>query len=183
MLTPYLHSGGNLAAVLALKSGETSFEPPLPTPMSLQLLIVPCLDLTASDAPGGRWESNKYAPMLSPGRMNWFKTMYFRSENEWSEWEASPLLAPDELLRKAPRAWIGAGEMDILCNEAQAYAERLNSCGVEAECIVYKGGTHINFGLDSACSIRSCTQEMFTDLAVTKIHFKIKRVSLEIIQG
>ncbi|KAE9409907.1 hypothetical protein BT96DRAFT_984246 [Gymnopus androsaceus JB14] len=143
-------AGGNLATVLALKSAEASFDPPLPAPMALQLLIVPSLDQTATEAPGGRWESNKHAPMLSPARVNWFKGMYFRSEKEWLEWEASPLLAPEDLLRKAPKAWIAAGEMDILCNEAKAYAEKLNSLGVEAECVVYKGGTHISLILDGA---------------------------------
>lgn len=105
--------------------------------------------------------------MLSPGRVNWFKGMYFHNENDWLRWEASPLLAPKELLKKAPKAWIGAGEMDVLCNEAQAYAEELNSCGVEATCVVYKGGTHLNFLLDSACSRCSCAQRMFPDLGVT----------------
>ncbi|KAE9409908.1 hypothetical protein BT96DRAFT_1012215 [Gymnopus androsaceus JB14] len=148
-----LSAGGNLATIIALKSAEASFDPPLPAPMAIQLLIVPTLDQTATEAPGGRWESNKHAPMLSPARMNWFKSMYFRSEKDWLEWEASPLLAPEDLLRKAPKAWIAAGEMDILCNEARAYAEKLNSLGVEAECVVYKGGTHISLILDDLLTI------------------------------
>lgn len=148
-------SGGNLAAVLALKSVEASFDPPLPAPMALQLLIVPTLDQTATDAPGGRWESNKHAPFLGPTEMNYFKRSYFRNQEDWLQWEASPLFAPEVLLKKAPKAWIGASERDILCSEAQAYAEKLNKCGVEAECVVYKGGTHINFFLDRECLLFS----------------------------
>jgi acetyl esterase/lipase len=143
-----ISAGGNLAAVLALKAVENSFTPPLPKPMALQLLIVPSVDLTATDAPGGRWELNKHAPFLSPTRVNWFKGMYLPDEDDWLKWEASPLLAPEELMKKAPKAWIAAGECDVLCNEAEAYAEKLKKCGVEAECVVYKGGTHINFALD-----------------------------------
>jgi len=142
-------AGGNLAVVIALKSAEASFDPPLPAPMALQLLFAPTIDQTASDGPGGRWESNKHAPFLWPEHMEWFKSMYFRSEEDWLKWEASPLLAPEELLKKAPKAWIGAGEMDILCNESEAYAEKLIKCGVEAECVIYKGGTHLNFMLDN----------------------------------
>lgn len=76
--------------------------------------------------------------------------MYFRNEEDWLKWEASPILAPQALLQKAPRAWIAAGEVDVLCNEAEAYADKLRKCGVEAECVVYKGGTHVNFALDGA---------------------------------
>ncbi|KAF9069074.1 alpha/beta hydrolase fold-domain-containing protein [Rhodocollybia butyracea] len=143
-----LSAGGNLAAVLALKSVEETFAPPLPAPLALQLLFVPSLDQTASAAPGGRWESNRHAPFLTLSRIAWFKEMYFLTENDWSKWEASPILAPNELLAKAPKTWIGAGELDILCNEAEAYAERLRECGVDAECVVYKGGTHVNFMID-----------------------------------
>ncbi|KAF5379588.1 hypothetical protein D9757_009281 [Collybiopsis confluens] len=143
-------AGGNLAAVLALKSVEDSFTPPLPHPLRLQLMTAPVLDMTATEASGGRWERNKHAPFLTPDRTRWSKGMYFRSEEEWLKWEASPILAPEKLLKKAPKAWIAAAEIDILCNEAEAYAEKLRNCGVEAECVVYKGGSHINFVLDGA---------------------------------
>jgi acetyl esterase/lipase len=109
------------------------------------------VDQTATAAPGGRWESNKHAPFLTLSRVAWFKEKYFVTEDDWLKWEASPIFAPNELLAKAPKAWIGAGELDILCNEAEAYAERLRECGVDAECVVYKGGTHINFMIDGAC--------------------------------
>src|SRR5579875_3494857 len=105
MIHPGQCRGGNLAAVLALKSAEDSFIPPLPTPMAIQLLMTPTLDQTATDAPGGRWEPNKYAPFVPPAWMNWAKSLYFRTEEDWLEWEASPLLAPEDLLKKAPRAW------------------------------------------------------------------------------
>ncbi|KAJ3878666.1 alpha/beta hydrolase fold-domain-containing protein [Lentinula edodes] len=143
-----LSAGGNLAAVLALKSTEDSFTPTLPAPLALQLLIVPSLDLTATDAPGGRWESNKHAPFLPPARVNWFKKMYVPNDKDCLKWEVSPLLAPEVLVRKAPKTWIAAGELDVLCNEAEAYAEKLRQCDVQAECVVYQGGTHLNFMLD-----------------------------------
>ncbi|KAE9389382.1 hypothetical protein BT96DRAFT_1025068 [Gymnopus androsaceus JB14] len=93
-------AGGNLAAVLALKSAEDSSNPPLPAPMALQLLIVPTLDQTATDAPSGRWESNKYAPMVPPAWMNWAKSLYFRTEDDWLEWEASPLFGSRGIAEK-----------------------------------------------------------------------------------
>ncbi|KAE9386180.1 putative lipase [Gymnopus androsaceus JB14] len=144
-----ISAGGNLAAVLALKSAQTSFNPPLPKPMLLQLLLAPAVDQTATDAPGGRWERNKHAPILPSALIKLFKEMYLRNEDDKLNWEASPLLAPEEVLRRAPKAWIGVGEMDVLCNEAEAYAEKLNKCGVETDCVVYGGGTHAVFLLDS----------------------------------
>lgn len=116
--------------------------------MALQLLIAANVDQTSTDAPGGRWESNKHSPFLWPAVVSHFKGLYFRSEEDWLLWEASPILAPESLLKKAPKAWIGVGELDVFCNEDQAYAEKLNKYGVEAECVVYKGGTHANIFLD-----------------------------------
>lgn len=144
-----MYRGANIAAVLALKSAQASFDPPLPKPMLLQLLLTPIFDQTATDAPGGRWESNKHAPILPPASVYQFREMYLRNEDDRLNWEAAPLLAPEDVFKKAPRAWIGVGEMDVLCNESEAYAEKLNKCGVEAECVVYKGGTHVIFLLDS----------------------------------
>lgn len=83
--------------------------------------------------------------------MYWFKDMYFQTEDDWLKWEASPLFAPEDLLKKAPKTWIAAQELDILCNEDEAYAKRLRECGVDAECVVYKGGMHLSFGFDGEC--------------------------------
>ncbi|KIK54915.1 hypothetical protein GYMLUDRAFT_176396, partial [Collybiopsis luxurians FD-317 M1] len=141
-------SGGNLAAVLALKAVDDSFTPPLLKPLKLQLLIGPSVDQTATDSPGGLWESNKHAPYLPPTAVNWLKGMYFRNEEDWVKWEASPLLAPEKLIQKAPKAWIAAADVDILCNEAEAYAKKLNECGVNAKFVVYKGATYLTFLLD-----------------------------------
>ncbi|KAE9388424.1 hypothetical protein BT96DRAFT_968092 [Gymnopus androsaceus JB14] len=146
-------AGGNLAAVLAIKSAQTSFNPPLPKPMLLQLLLVPPVDQTSTDAPGGRWEGNKHAPILPSVLMNRAKERYLRNEEDRLNWEASPLFAPEEVLRKAPKAWIGIGEMDILCDEGEAYAEKLKRCEVETECVVYGGGTHAVFLLDRILKI------------------------------
>ncbi|KAF5379553.1 hypothetical protein D9757_009278 [Collybiopsis confluens] len=141
-------AGGNLAAVLALKSVEDSFTPPLPIPLKLQLLLAPSVDQTATDAEGGFWEPNKHAPYLSPAVINWLKDMYFQSEEDWSKWEASPLLAPEELIKKAPSAWVAAADVDVLRDEAEAYAKRLNESGVPAKFVVYKGAAHLTFVLD-----------------------------------
>jgi len=69
-------------------------------------------------------------------------------ETDWSNWDASPNLAPPELLAKSPKTWIAAGELDILCQEAESYGTQLKELGVEAEVHIYKGSTHSLLVLD-----------------------------------
>ncbi|KIK67689.1 hypothetical protein GYMLUDRAFT_36420 [Collybiopsis luxurians FD-317 M1] len=147
-------SGGNLAAILALKAAEPTFTPPLPSPLVLQLLIVPVTDNTATDSPGGLWEENKHTPWLSPDRMNWFKDNYFANKEDWTKWDASPIFAPQELLTKTPNAWIGVGELDILRDEGVKYGEKLKEAGVkEVEIAVYKGGPHPIMAMDGVVKL------------------------------
>ncbi|THU97426.1 hypothetical protein K435DRAFT_662798 [Dendrothele bispora CBS 962.96] len=156
-------SGGNLAAIVALKAAEPTFTPPLPSPLLLQLLIVPVTDNTATDAPGGRWESNKLSPWLSPDRMNWFKSNYLPNKEDWTKWDASPLFAPKELMAKTPNAWIGLAEMDILCDEGMEYGKKLKEVGVkEVETVVYKGGPHPIMAMDAAVKLGA---KLVTDAA------------------
>ncbi|KAJ3932454.1 MAG: alpha/beta hydrolase fold-domain-containing protein [Lentinula lateritia] len=144
-------SGGNLAAILALKAAEPSFTPPLPSPLVFQLLVVPVTDNTATDSPGGLWEENKHTPWLSPARMNWFKDNYLPNKEDWTKWTASPIFAPAELLAKTPNAWIGLGELDILKGEGVKYGEKLKEVGVkEVEIVIYKGGPHPIMAMDGA---------------------------------
>ncbi|KAF9262132.1 hypothetical protein L218DRAFT_960532 [Marasmius fiardii PR-910] len=156
-------SGGNLAAILALRAAEGSFNPPLPSPLVFQLLIVPVTDNTASDGPGGLWEENKLSPWLSPGRMNWFKKNYLPNQEDWTKWDASPIFAPKELLAKTPNAWIGIAELDILKEEGIKYGEKLKEAGVpEVETVVYKGGPHPIMAMDRAVKLGA---KLVTDAA------------------
>ncbi|KAJ3741001.1 alpha/beta hydrolase fold-domain-containing protein [Lentinula detonsa] len=158
-------SGGNLAAILALKAAEPSFTPPLPSPLVFQLLIVPVTDNTATDGPGGLWEENKHTPWLSPARMNWFKENYFTNKDDWTKWDASPIFAPRELLARTPNAWIGLGELDILKGEGVKYGEKLNEVGVKnVETVVYKGGPHPIMAMDGALAVK-LGAKLITDAA------------------
>ncbi|KAF8990855.1 alpha/beta hydrolase fold-domain-containing protein [Cyathus striatus] len=129
-------SGGNLAAILALKAVEMS----PPVQIIFQLLIVPVTDNTASVR--DCWEENQYAPWLSPNRMMWFRRNYLPNEEDWKKWDASPYFAPVNLLEKTPKAWIGLAELDILKGEGIAYGEKLKQAGVEVHVEIYKGAPH-----------------------------------------
>ncbi|THH34092.1 hypothetical protein EUX98_g128 [Antrodiella citrinella] len=133
-------SGGNLAAVLTHKASQA--EPPIP--LILQLLVVPVTDNTAGadGVPYSSWRENALTPALDPGRMLWFRDNYLPNVADRSKWDNSPILAPDEWFAKAPKAWIGVAERDLLRDEGIAYGEKLRAAGVEVEIKVYKDAPH-----------------------------------------
>jgi acetyl esterase/lipase len=131
--------------------------PPLPHPLVLQLLIVPVTDNTSTDtspSPHASWQTNKHTPWLSPARMLWFRNNYLPHESQRSEWLASPLLAPDELIKGAPKkCWVGVAELDILRDEGLAFASRLEKAGVSAQVVVYEGAPHPIMAMDGVLAI------------------------------
>lgn len=81
--------------------------------------------------------------------MNWFKNNYLPNSEDWTKWDASPIFAPPELIRKLPKAWIGVAELDILKEEGIAYGEKLKKEGVEVEIVVYKRAPHPIMAMDA----------------------------------
>ncbi|KAJ7095983.1 alpha/beta hydrolase fold-domain-containing protein [Mycena belliarum] len=140
-------SGGNLAAILALKAAEAS--PPIP--LVFQLLVVPVTDNTASV--DDLWAENALTPWLSPARMLWFRDNYLPNKEDYTKWDASPYFAPDALLAKSPKTWIAVCEADILRDEGIAYGKKLNAVGVVAEVEVYKGAPHPIMAMDGVLKI------------------------------
>ncbi|KAL4796259.1 Alpha/Beta hydrolase protein [Aspergillus venezuelensis] len=136
-------AGGNLAAVLSMKASLL----PIPVNICFQLLVVPVIDNTATI--DGVWKENQHAPWLTPARMTWYRNMYLPNPETCHEWEASPNLAPSELLAKSPDTFIAVSGRDLLAPEAMDYAgvlkkawdgERVDGQNVEVK--VYEGGTH-----------------------------------------
>lgn len=120
-----------------------------PVPIVFQLLIVPVTDNTASVET--LWADNALSPWLTPERMIWFRNNYLPNKEDWTKWDASPIFAPDDLVKKLPKAWIGVCELDILRDEGIQYGEKLAKAGVEVEIEVYKGAPHPIMAMDSKC--------------------------------
>jgi acetyl esterase/lipase len=72
----------------------------------------------------------------------WYRKMYLPNEKDCWNWDASPNLAPKEILKGSPKTWIAVSEHDLLAPEAVAFGELLKEGGVEVEMKVYKGSTH-----------------------------------------
>ena len=161
-------SGGNLAAVLTHKAAQ--LYPPIP--LIFQLLIVPVTDNTASASgiPHASWRENKHAPWLTPARMLWFRRQYLPHESTRARWDASPLLAQDEMFRKVPKAWIAVAELDILRDEGIAYGNKLLAAGVPAQINTYKGAPHLFMAMDGTYRLANDDDVHHSVLNFTILH-------------
>ena len=136
-------SGGNIATVLSLKAAEMS--PSIP--LVFQLLIAPAVDRTSVLS---LFENElKHAPGLNPDDVIWLSRNYLPNQEDRYNWDVSPILAPDELVRNLPQAWIGIMEVDIRRPEGVAYGLKLKEAGVEVQTVVYKGAPHVTMMLSS----------------------------------
>lgn len=117
-------AGGNLAAALALK---TSVEG---GPMILfQLLLYPVLD---ADMDSDSYKKFKDGPYLTRKAMEYFWDAYLPDKKLKNEIYVSPLKADLQTLAKMPPAIVVTAENDVLRDEGEAFAKKLDSAGVEA---------------------------------------------------
>jgi acetyl esterase len=77
--------------------------------------------------------------------MVYYRDQYLRDEGDRKNPYASPLLAED--LSGLPPATVVAAELDVLTDEGEAYADRLNNAGVPTNYLCYDGMIHafLNF--------------------------------------
>lgn len=127
-------AGGNLAAVLSLIAVELSI------PILLQLLVVPVIDNTANLKTS--WQLHPHAPWLTPARMLFYRNLYLPDSSCASEWKASPIVAPPELVARLPKTWIAVADQDVLSVEGTMYANLLQQHGVLVSCRNYPGMPH-----------------------------------------
>jgi len=120
-------AGGNLATVVALQLPGLVF----------QLLIYPATDMRAGHASHRR---NGEGYLLTSKLIEYFRGHYIPRRADWSDWRASPLLAPS--LAGLPPAYLLTAGYDPLADEGREYAERLAREGVEVSCQDYPDMIH-----------------------------------------
>jgi len=112
-------AGGNLATVLALLARGNRI------PLTAQLLFYPNTD-AAQTADSYRRFGEGFG--LTASTMAWFRDHYISNVSDIDDWRASPLKA--ESLAGAPPAFIALAGHDVLADEGEAYAGRLEEDGV-----------------------------------------------------
>jgi acetyl esterase len=131
-------AGGNLAAVASLLNRYGQ----LGQRFACQVLLYPCLDLTAS-LPSHRQFAAGY--LLTAETYAWYRGNYLQGINP-TDWHLSPLFAR-EVVGLPPTIVLHAG-FDPLRDEALAYLERLRAAGVPLRELSFPGQIHgfLNMG-------------------------------------
>ena len=130
-------AGGNLAAVMALRARDRGGPP-----IAAQILVYPVTDADF-DRPSYTDPANRL--LLTREGMGWFWDHYVPDAARRVEPDASPLRAAD--LAGLPPAVVLTAEHDVLRDEGEAYAERLEAAGVPVNFQRHEGQTHGFFTL------------------------------------
>jgi len=130
--------GGNMAAVVALKAKEAG------TPkLRFQALLWPVTDANFNNASYNQFAEGHF---LTRNMMQWFWNNYTTDPRQRDDIHASPLRASLEQLKGLPPALVQTAEMDVLRDEGEAYARKLDAAGVPVTAVRYNGMIH-DYGL------------------------------------
>ncbi|MCY1225865.1 Carboxylesterase NlhH [compost metagenome] len=130
--------GGNMAAVVSLMAKDKG------TPkIRFQALLWPVTDSSFNNASYNQFENGHF---LTRNMMKWFWDSYTTDPRQRAEIYASPLQASTEQLKGLPPALVQTAEFDVLRDEGEAYARKLDAAGVEVTSVRYNGMIH-DFGL------------------------------------
>ena len=129
-------AGGNLAATVAIMLRDAATFADAPAPL-LQLLIYPATDMRAV-APSHTHNGQGY--MLTSDSIAYYRGHYMPGPDSWSDWRASPLLAPS--LAGLPPALVLTAGYDPLRDEGRAYADALSRAGVPTQYVCFERQIH-----------------------------------------
>jgi acetyl esterase/lipase len=129
-------AGGNLAAAVTQQGA---------VPIRFQLLVYPVTDVRCNTKSYGEFADGPY---LTRASMDWYIAHYLSGgDRAADDPRVSPLLADDDALAKSPPTHVVTVEMDVLRDEGEAYAARLESAGVPTTLRRYEGMFHGFFAL------------------------------------
>jgi len=130
--------GGNMAAVVALMAKDKG------TPaIKLQVLLWPVTDASFETASYNQFAEGHF---LTRNMMKWFWDNYTTDANQRNEIYASPLRATTAQLKGLPPALVQTAGADVLRDEGEAYARKLDEAGVPVTSVRYNGLIH-DYGL------------------------------------
>lgn len=135
--------GGNMATAVCLMAKDKG-KPAI----QLQILLWPVTDANFEDSSYNQFAEGYF---LTKNMMKWFWDNYTIDAKQRAEIYASPLRASTEQLKGLPRAFIQTAENDVLRDQGEAYARKLDEAGVAVTAIRYNGMIH-DYGLLNALS-------------------------------
>ncbi|WP_426671232.1 alpha/beta hydrolase [Mucilaginibacter sp. McL0603] len=126
--------GGNMATVVALMAKDKG------TPqLKLQVLISPVTDANFETESYNKFANGYF---LTKALMIKGWDLYIKDPAQRKEIYASPLQATAEQLKGLPPALVITEENDVLRDEGEAYASKLDAAGVHVASISYNGMIH-----------------------------------------
>jgi acetyl esterase/lipase len=127
--------------VTTLKAVETG----LHAYVKAQILIVPVCDNTAT-LESDTWSQRPHAPLLIAELMAFYRDLYLGPQHSptrpGEHWTASPVRAPQDLLRGCPKTIMILAREDLLYPEAIQFAKKLRKEGVDVDVETYDGVPH-----------------------------------------
>jgi acetyl esterase/lipase len=130
-------AGGNLTAAVALKA-KAENGPAL----RFQVLFWPVTDANLETESYNQFAEDRF---LTKNMMRWFWNHYSEPDQR-NEIYASPLQATLDELKGLPPTLVQTAENDVLRDEGEAYARKLNEAGVPVSLVRYQGMIH-DYGL------------------------------------
>jgi acetyl esterase/lipase len=152
--------GGNMTASVVLMAKEKNGPS-----IKLQVLLWPVTDANFET---GSYKELGEGRFLSRNMMIWFWDNYLPDQKTRKEIYASPLQASLEQLKGLPPALVQTAENDVLRDEGEAYARKLNEAGVPVTLTRYGGLIHDYGLLNPLASIPSVQTALLQAAAVIR---------------
>lgn len=133
--------GGNMATAMALMSQDRNGPK-----IIFQMLFYP---VTNSQLTSRSYSDFAEGPWLTKKAMEWFWDAYLPEGDRGDDTYASPLRASEDVLAKLPPALIITAENDVLRDEGEAYAKKLDKAGVDVTSVRVNGTMHDFVMLDA----------------------------------
>jgi acetyl esterase/lipase len=130
--------GGNMAAVVALMAKDKKGPD-----IKLQVLLWPVTDANFETGSYHEFATQRF---LTRNMMIWFWDNYTKKADDRAQIYASPLRASVEQLKGLPPALVQVAENDVLRDEGDAYARKMDEAGVPVTLVRYQGMIH-DYGL------------------------------------
>ena len=127
-------SGGNMAAAVTIMSKQRRGPK-----IVFQVLFYPP---TTARFEAGSYQQWRNGPWLTRQDMEWLWSVYLPGRNDRTDVIATPLSATIDQLRGLPEALLITGELDVLGDEGESYARKLQEACVRTTCTRYIGAIH-----------------------------------------